>query len=76
MGKKLTNLNRYISEIINIDQKRFAVFEHTINHLSFGYVRLLQPENSFSCFASFSHFFFLLPLYPLWATAERTVFKV
>ena len=47
MGKKLTNLNnRYISINTDIDEKRFTVFEHTINHLSFGYVRLpqLKPE--------------------------------
>ena len=39
MGKKLTNLNRYISTITDIDEKWFVVFEHTINHLSFRYVR-------------------------------------
>ena len=56
MGKKLTSLNRYISVITDIDDKWLAVIEHTINHLSFGYVRLPQLENYFSCIA----FFFLL----------------
>ena len=63
MGKKLTSLNRYILVISNIDSKRFMIFEHTINHLSFGYVCLLQLEyyfSSFECF--FLLLFFLLPL--------------
>ena len=54
MGKKLTSWNRIISMITNIDEKRSVVFEHTINHLSFGYVRLPQLENYYSCFAFFS----------------------
>ena len=54
--KKLTNLNQYILVITDIDEKCFVVFEHTINHLSFGYVRLFQLEYYFSCFG----FFFLL----------------
>ena len=41
-GQKLTNLNRYISVITYLDEKWFVVFEHTINHLSFGYVCLPQ----------------------------------
>ena len=45
MGKKLTNLNRYISVVTNIDEKWFVVFEHTMNHLSFGYVHLPQFES-------------------------------
>ena len=57
MGKKLMNLNRYISVITNIDEKWFVIFAHTINHLPFGYVRLPQLENYFSCFASFSLLF-------------------
>ena len=64
-GKKLTNLNRYISVITGIDQKRFAIFEHTINHLFSGYVRLPQLEyylffvlHLFSYFFSFFFFFF------------------
>ena len=55
-------LNRYISVNINIDGKWFGIFEHTINHLSFGYVRLPQPEYYFSRFFLFSYFFILLPL--------------
>ena len=35
LGKNSTNLNRYISVGINIDEKRFVIFEHTINHLSY-----------------------------------------
>ena len=34
MGKKLTVLNRYISIIVDIDEKWFVIFEHTINHIS------------------------------------------
>ena len=34
------------------------VFVRTINHISFGYVRLPQLETYFSCFASFFPFFF------------------
>ena len=48
-GQKVTSLNRYILVITDIDEKWFVVFEHTINHLSFGYVRLSQSENYFSC---------------------------
>ena len=44
MGKKLTSLNRYISVITDIDEKWFVIFEHTINHLSFGYIHLPQLE--------------------------------
>ena len=63
IGKKLTSLNRYILIISDIDEKWFVVFEHSINHLSFGYVHLPQLKNYFSCFAFFFVFFlFLLPL--------------
>ena len=66
MGKKLANLNRLIWVIIDIDEKRFVVFEHTIDHLAFGYVRLTQQKNQFFCFAFFFLtcfiFLFLLPL--------------
>ena len=58
-GQKLTNLNQYILIITNINKKLFVIFEHTINHLSFGYVRLSQFEYYFSCFVSF----FLLFIY-------------
>ena len=58
MGKKLTSLNRYISVITDIDEKYVVVFEHNINHLSFGYVGLSQLENYFSCFAFFLLTFF------------------
>ena len=47
MGKNLTNLNRYISVIADIDENWFLIFEHTINHLLFGYVRLPQREYFF-----------------------------
>ena len=52
-AKKLTNLNRYISVTTDIDEKRFVIFERTINHFSFGYVRLPQLEYYFSCFGIF-----------------------
>ena len=52
-GIKLTSLNRYISVITDIDKKWFVIFEHTTNHLSFGYVCLHQLENYFSCFSIF-----------------------
>ena len=57
MGRKLTILNRYILVIADIDQKWFAIFEHTINH-SIGYVRLPQLNSYFCCFASFFLLFF------------------
>ena len=45
-GRKVAILNRYISVITDIDEKWFVVFEqHTINHFSFGYVRLPQLEH-------------------------------
>ena len=28
----------------NFEQKRIVIFEHTINHISFGYVCLPRPE--------------------------------
>ena len=51
-------LNRYISVITDIDEKWFVIFKHTINWLSFGYVRLPQLEYYFSYF----FFFFLILL--------------
>ena len=47
----------YLDLITDIDEKWFAIFELTINHLSLGYVRLPQLEYNFSCFASFFFFF-------------------
>ena len=40
MGKKLTILNQYISVNTDTDEKWFVIFEHIINLLLFGYVRL------------------------------------
>ena len=57
MGKKLTNLDRYISVITDIDEKWLVIFLHAINHLSFGDVHLPQFEYHF-CFVSFFFFFF------------------
>ena len=71
MGKKVTSLNRYISVITDIDEKWCAVFEHAINRLSFGYVRLPQLENHFSCFRSFLLLFFFLFLLPLSTNLNR-----
>ena len=58
MGKKLTNLNRYISVTINIDEKWFVIIELTVNYLSFGDVCLPQLEYDFCCFTSFFLLFF------------------
>ena len=70
MVEKLTSLNRYISVITNFDETWFAIFENTINHLSFGYVCLAQLENNFSGFASslllFSFFFFFFFPYAIY----------
>ena len=61
-GRKWAKVDEFepiysISVITDIDQKWFVIFEHTINHLSFGYIRLPQLENYFSCFAFFPYFF-------------------
>ena len=78
MGKKLTNLNRYISVITDIDEKGFAVFEHIINLLSFGYICLSQFENYFFVLFLFSYFFpFCFSSRAVrFKTAKRNVFKV
>ena len=47
MGRKLTNLNRCISVITDIDEKWFAIFEHSINYLSFGCDRIPQLKYFF-----------------------------
>ena len=67
MGKKLKRLNRYISVITDIEEKWFVIFEHTVNHLSLGNVRLLQLENNFFLFWNFflTPFFFFFPCYLL-----------
>ena len=57
-GQKVNNLNQYISIIIDIDEKWFLIFEHTINYLSFGYGHLPQLEYHFYCSASFFLLFF------------------
>ena len=60
-GQKVDILNRYISIITDFDGKEFVIFEHTINHLSFGYVGSPQLEYYFfSFFLGFSFFFFFL----------------
>ena len=61
MGRKRTILNRYISVIIDIDEKWFVIFEHTINCLSFGYVHLPQLEYYFLFFLTFFFFFYTSP---------------
>ena len=79
MDNKLMNLNRYISVITNIDEKWFVIFEHTINHLSNGYVHLPQFECHFSFFFSvlFAFFVFLpmlstsKPLNKMYSKFER-----
>ena len=63
MGKKLTNLNRYISVITDIDENGFVSFEHIINNHSFAYVRSPQFEYHFSAyFYVFVFFFLFLPM--------------
>ena len=59
MGKKLTNLNwqEYISVITNIDKKLFVIFEHTIIHLSLGYVRSPNLNTIFFVLHLLSYFF-------------------
>ena len=47
-----------ISLITDTDEKWFVVFEHTIKHFSFDYIRLPQIENYFSCFPYFFLLFF------------------
>ena len=52
----------YLSMIItDFDGKGFVVFEHIVNRLSFGYVRLPQLEYYLSFL--FSYFFFLILLW-------------
>ena len=68
-GQKLTNLNQYILTITNINKKLFAIFEHTINHLSFGYVRLSQFEYYFSCF--FFYYLFIYFFFPCYLLLNR-----
>ena len=62
--------------INRIDEKWFVIFEHTINHLSFGYVCLPQPEHYFSCFTYFFLLFFFFFYRYLRLKRKRTVFKV
>ena len=56
--KKVDKFEPIYLEITDIDGEWFVVFEHTINHLSFGYVRFSQLEYYFSGFASFFLLFF------------------
>ena len=60
MGKKLTNLNRFISVIIDIDEKWFVIFEHTINHLFLAMFVYLNLNTIFHALFLFYYFFFLL----------------
>ena len=75
--QNFTILNQYISVITDINEKKFVIFEHTINRLSFALVRFSQPKHHFS------FFFFLLflpelsiykPLNALYSRFER--FKI
>ena len=52
------------------------IFEHTINHLSFDYVRLPQLEYYFLVLHFFSYFFSFSFAAIYLQTAERTAFKV
>ena len=55
---KTLNLNRYISVITDIDEKWFVIFELTLTHLSFGYVRLPQLKMLFFLFSIFFLLFY------------------
>ena len=57
-GQKVDKFEPMILCNNDIDGKWFVIFEHTINHLSFGYVRLPQLKCYFSYFASFFLLFF------------------
>ena len=57
-GLKVDEFEPIYSVTTDIDEKYFAIFEHTINHLSFSYVRLPQRENYFLVLNLFSYFFF------------------
>ena len=57
-GQKVDDFEPIYLGNYDIDEKRFVISEHTINCLSFGYVRLPQPEYYFSSF-----FFFLLTFF-------------
>ena len=81
MGRKRTILNRCILVNTDFDGKWFVLFEHTINRLSFGYVRLPQLEYYFFLFSYFfflfSCFFFRLstfkPLNVLYSKLKRLI---
>ena len=67
-----------MSVITDIDENGFVTFEHTINCLFFGYVRLPQLEYYFSSFFLFSYFFVIFlrlctfkPLNALYSKFER-----
>ena len=76
MGRKWTISKRSISVITDIDDKWFVIFEHTINRLSFGYVRLPQLEYNFSSFFLLFLLFLLQlstfkPVYTLYSKFEQ-----
>ena len=48
----------YILVITDIDEKWFVIFEHTINHLSFGYVVYSNLNTIFLVLHFFSYFLF------------------
>ena len=56
MGKKLTNLNQYISVVTSIAKKWFVIFEHTVKQLSLDYVRLPNLNTIFLVLNLFSFF--------------------
>ena len=58
-GQKVDEFEPIYPVITDIDEKWFVMFEHAINHPSFGYARLHQLENYFSWLASFLLLFFL-----------------
>ena len=79
MGKKFMNLNQYMSVVTDTDEKQFMVFEHTINHHSFGYVCYPSLNTVFLVLHLFLTSFSLLllrlftfkPLNPLYSKFER-----
>ena len=75
-GHKLTNLNRYISVITNIDKKRFVTFERTIKRLFLLMFVYPNLNAIFLVLHFFAYFFFSSFASIYFQTAKRTVFKV
>ena len=51
--QRVDKFETIISVSINIHEKSFMIFEHTINHFSFGYVHLPDLDTIFLFFLYF-----------------------